>query len=365
NNSSERILKILQDKAPTLAPYFKDFRDLVFNTDYSKTKVWESTPFGLVELDDQNITSLIPENCKKEGKTQLIQAVIREFQSFSGADIGHIIYKFDPKIVDSLDKKSPLQLSFLMVHEWLWDLSQNVDRNRRINRFLHSREIESMSSEKVIKTLQGMGLTIPDVQADLFDDQVCQGTPMTAQDLDTHYPGAYVLASWGQISIQQRQRVLNCPAPLKNCDTAWKDMVNSNLLFQDNYKYFLSPTWVDNNRKFPLKIISPQYMNHIGQSVRYDRGQFACRFTEDPKQNIECKIIDPIFYSPLFGSSPEPFQEMPLLKGILTTECFRLKATGNTKIEIFGNVQSGEGQVRETETVFYLRAKDGVFLKPH
>lgn len=363
-DSSERLLRVLTEKVPTLVPYFKEFTETVFNRDYSKTKVWEPSPFGLRDLDDESITSLIPQNCKTESKTQLIQAVIREFQNYSGTQRGHIVYKYDPEVVQSLDQKSPLQLSFLMVHEWLWDLSQNVNRNRRINRFLHSQEIETMSSEDVIKSLQGMGLAIPGVQSDLFAEDSCQGTRLTMKDLTDYYPQYAMLANWGQIRIERRERQLDCPEA--NCVGQWRKPSISSPILED-FPLFLSPSWDYGPGEFPLKIVSPSYMTSTGRSVRHGSGQIACRFIQDPEQNIECKIIEPDFAYPLLNISgfEGPLEKLPLLKGVLTTECFRLKATSNYNIDYLDFYGGHRGAITvEQETVLYLRAKDGMFMKP-
>lgn len=366
DKSSERIYNLLLVKAPTMAPYFKEFRETVFNKDYSKTKVWEPTPFGLMDLDDQNITSLIPENCKKDGKVQITQAVIRQFENYSGTERGHTIYKYDPDIVSSLDKKSPLQLSFLMVHEWLWDLSQNVDRNRRINRFLHSKEIESMPPEVVVNNLKGMGLIIPNVQAELFDDNICQGEPMKESDFNEHYPGGFVMANWGTVKIEQRQRQISCPSVMIGCDTTWKPLSFPSDVFT-KFRFSLSPNWVDNNRQYPLKILSPDFFGAHGGHFMQGYGQLSCRFVKDATQNLECKIDDSNLYYPIFGNISDPDgkdAQSVVMKALLTTECFRLKARGHISSDVVGPDGRGGEFVMEQETVFYLHAADGIFLKP-
>jgi len=365
-DSAERIYNLLLVKTPTLAPYFREFRETVFNKDYTKTKIWEPTPFGLVEIDDQNITSLIPANCHKDGKVQITQAVIRQFSEFSGTDKGHIIYKYDPAIVASLDQKSPLQLSMLMVHEWLWDLSQNVDRNRRINRFLHSREIETMAPEAVIDSLKGMGLSIPGVQSDIFDERICQGEPMKAKDFNEYYPGGFVLANWGALQIEKRERQLNCPAFMKACNLTWRTPSFPSDIFTQ-FRFSLSPNWTDGNRDYPLKILSPEYFTKNGGFFLPGRGQISCRFVEDPQFNIECKLDDPTLYYPLFSEATgiESKKWMSAtLKATLTTECFRMRAVGMRDDDIYTTGGESGPLQNEIETVFYLRANNGVFLKP-
>ena len=112
-----------------------------------------------MSLNDQKIVTLIPTNCRQNGKVQIVQAVIRQESKFTGRPPGDLVYRFVPAVLDELESKAPMQLSFLLVHEWLWDVSKNVDRNRRINRFLHSEALEHLSAEAVQAQLAGLGLT--------------------------------------------------------------------------------------------------------------------------------------------------------------------------------------------------------------
>jgi hypothetical protein len=150
--SAERIYRLLLEKVPPAARGFDEFRQTAFNTDdYTKHRLWEPSDFGLVVLKDEKIGRAIPYNCKSGGKTMIVQAVLRLGKEFSGTDT--IIYKYVPEVVERLEHDDPLQLSFLMVHEWLWDLNDDVEENRAANRLLHSRRFEMLSPDEAAAAL--------------------------------------------------------------------------------------------------------------------------------------------------------------------------------------------------------------------
>ena len=148
----------LKAKVPELYLSFKQFENDVYNTSYDRAHVWEPAPYGLVSLDDQQIAVQLPANCQAGGRLNLIQAIIRVNPDFSGAEAQ--IFSYMPTAISDLAVQRPAQASFLFVHEWLWELSSNVDRNRRINRYLHSVEFVSDSAAAALNKLRGMGLSL-------------------------------------------------------------------------------------------------------------------------------------------------------------------------------------------------------------
>ena len=157
DGSLDRIATLLKAKVPELYRSFRAFRDDLFNTSYSKLHVWEKAPFGLTRLDDQNIIVRLPPNCVKGDEPHLVQAIVRLNPDFSGSETQ--IFKYMPMAIDSI-KDRPLQLSFLLIHEWLWELSKNVDRNRRINAYFHSVAFDQHTAVEVLSELRGMGLRL-------------------------------------------------------------------------------------------------------------------------------------------------------------------------------------------------------------
>ncbi|MCC7405643.1 MAG: hypothetical protein IT288_14685 [Bdellovibrionales bacterium] len=174
------IRRMFIDKLPELLPVFDEFTNNILNEDQSRRQIWEPTDYALVELDDEKlpISVKIPVNCRDNGKVQLVQAVIRQNPGFTGSPL--IVYKYMPKIFEKMASERPLQLSFLLVHEFLWSISDNVDRNRRINWFLHSQELPSLSRIEIIDRLLGMGLDVQTVPRIL--DSQGRGHFSTLQD---------------------------------------------------------------------------------------------------------------------------------------------------------------------------------------
>jgi hypothetical protein len=353
--SADHIYNLLINKVPALAPSFKDFTNLVYNTSYAQMRVWEPSPFGLVQLNDQRITSLIPTNCQaSDGTYQIVQAVIREYSGFSGTQSGHYIYKYVPQLLQQLDQQSPLQLSYLLVHEWLWDLSSNVDRNRRINHFLHSRDIETMSAVDVVANLTGMGLTIPGSQANSFDPLSCQGYPLTEQELFAKYTGSYVMQNLGQLTIDRRERVADCAENELGCNPQWVPPVVHSDLFTSN-RFFLSPTWAA-DKTYPLKVLSPDLMQTTGTPLVPGAGQIQCKYVSGTATNLECEVLDSSIADQLFGGiDGSPMQNPPTILALVTEECFRMDVVGHYSMDVVNPQGQTSSKDILTETVFSTR----------
>ncbi len=69
-----------------------------------------------------------------------------------------ITYRYYPRAIAKLRETSELQYSFILTHEWLWDLTRDIEVNRAVNRFLHSREIERMRPAQIRRQLRRLGL---------------------------------------------------------------------------------------------------------------------------------------------------------------------------------------------------------------
>jgi hypothetical protein len=208
--SLNRIEWLLAQKVPTLLASFREHVRLLKNHDFTQTAVWEEAANGLINIQDEEIVNLLPANClNTEGKAELIQAIIREFWVFSGRPEGKTLFKYVPQIYAELETQKPLQLSFLLVHEWLWSISQNVDRNRRVGHFLHSNAFEQMSPAQVIAQLQGMGLLIPGVAEDVFSTQNCQGPLLDVDRLKNWRRGFDGVISLPKVSIRSHNCTQN------------------------------------------------------------------------------------------------------------------------------------------------------------
>ncbi len=219
--SLDRIERGLKAKLPALLLSFQEFRLTLFNDrNMTLERIWERAPFGLVDLKDEELVTLLPANCVSGDKAQISQAVIRQPPSVSGLPPGKILYRFVPTVVDQLAQSNPVQLSFLLVHEWLWDFSSNVARNRRINYWLHSDRLDLWSQNEWAQNLQGIGFTMPGMPDPVYSDAVC---PPHADSLsfltDPKRANARdpILLGTGQA----HQRKWNCSTSSGLCGTTW------------------------------------------------------------------------------------------------------------------------------------------------
>lgn len=96
-----------------------------------------------------------PENCGSlDGNpNQYLQAIIRQ------KDGKNTRFFYDSNVLDQLEA-SPLQASFLILHEWLWSFVEpgRGESLRLLNRFLHGKDWEKLSSEAdLFKVLENLG----------------------------------------------------------------------------------------------------------------------------------------------------------------------------------------------------------------
>lgn len=160
--SKDRIYFELLPKIPALAASFKDFsyglqRPLGENSSppQSTNRLW--LPAKLWALKDEGVgRPNIPYNCYHPfsipAQEPWVQTVIRTPKS------GYILYQYYKPLFDELYKSTPLQFSFLVVHEWLRDHVKDPKAIRRINRFLHSVDSELMTGSEVLAELHRLGL---------------------------------------------------------------------------------------------------------------------------------------------------------------------------------------------------------------
>jgi hypothetical protein len=173
--SLNRIEKRLEEKVPGLLESFRKFKTSLWNeTDPTREFMWTPVVSGLVNVRDEDIPSAerVPENCRRGLEIPLMQAVIRQDPVVSGSHT-LVNHKYMKDKVLEVAATNPIQISFLLVHEWLWNLSDNVNRNRMVDRFLHSTEIDRMSQAEAEQYLTSLGLKLPPYVPYLFGDPVC------------------------------------------------------------------------------------------------------------------------------------------------------------------------------------------------
>lgn len=100
----------------------------------------------LKDVADENLYINLPDNCSKELK-QTVVLVKKPFKR----------YYYDSKIINTLAAEKD-ELSWLLIHEWLRDSTDDSDVIRIINAYLHSEEFQNDSDEEIHDTLTRFGM---------------------------------------------------------------------------------------------------------------------------------------------------------------------------------------------------------------
>lgn len=156
NQSLNRIETLLKEKVPELASSFVEFNYYTSNViNPNAPYFWKVSSNPLPELDDQDVTSAF-DICPEAFNTvpfTATQAVIRH--DLSTSTKFQVTFEYDSQAIKDLDAT---QKSFLFVHEWLWNISKDIEQNRKINYFLHSSLLEELSAPEVKQQLKRYGI---------------------------------------------------------------------------------------------------------------------------------------------------------------------------------------------------------------
>lgn len=154
--SLERIANILADTNRDLHYNFVTYVNLIRNdSDFSQKYIWNEAGFGLRPIHDEHIIQLVPRNCFYQDNTkglQIIQTVIRRERD------QQTVFYYHPEILAQLEKLDPLQASFLLVHEWLWNLTNDVTIVRDVNWYLHS-DFAQRDGQVLNEVMNNFGIT--------------------------------------------------------------------------------------------------------------------------------------------------------------------------------------------------------------
>lgn len=119
----------------------------------SSDHVWRPRQLGLNNINDEVLVSPLPRNCHAaDGTIALQQTVVREWVP----GVRGLVFNYDQDAVNALTNAEH-QLSFLLVHEWLWTHADNADVIRNLNWFIHSRRSRELSTIDVTYTLASLG----------------------------------------------------------------------------------------------------------------------------------------------------------------------------------------------------------------
>lgn len=158
DNILQNVLTKLELVSPQAAKSFNSFISLVENRDWSIdiqddqfVRVWEPKS-RLLDYKDEDFIRDLPSNCyRDDGKLDVSQVVLRE-------DINsNIIYHYNRNLFNQL-KASPLQMSYLLVHEWLRDYTVSTSSIRRVVQYLHSQEFFDHPAYEAHSAIRRMGI---------------------------------------------------------------------------------------------------------------------------------------------------------------------------------------------------------------
>ena len=167
---SQRIERILRDVSPSLQATFRAFVESTEQIGISGNprklkRVWvKARQFQIVE----NNVGYAPRSCMavlQDSEDLHLGGAIVSFRGYMRTVTrrktgDYVEYRYMPNELKLLTENSPLQYSMLLVHEWLWDHTRKLDVNQRVNEFLHTKAVDSMSNAEVRRELRRLGLRL-------------------------------------------------------------------------------------------------------------------------------------------------------------------------------------------------------------
>lgn len=289
--SFARIQKILHNASPILEASLQEFAaDWMNSFNYSERRVWEPAPFGLAPLSYAESFLTLPKSCLLEsGEPHFVQAVIRVFAEPAGLPSEKRLYKYDPNILNALKETEPEQLSFLAIHEWLWEFSHEVEVNRRINVFLHRANLETMDPEQLRDQLKQRGLkngtyeSSVGLQVEPFE---CTGPSITRADIELRFGAHNVTKNFTSVTADAWVRNLVCPEGASWCRTEWRHERERIAGGFGDARFLL---WYKSiHEPYPVKIANLKMMKSGVLPMHRDNALVHCTPPESATENMTC-----------------------------------------------------------------------------
>jgi hypothetical protein len=158
-----RVEEFLKDKMPSALASFQSYADNIGNSDDSGSRIWKASAFDLTDLKDEGLIQQLPDHCLRTndlGKKVPNTTQIVRRREITTSSTRKVFYYYDHAKFDALKSDLPLQASYLIVHEWLWDFTNSPWVNRTINRLIHSKRAEGMSKNDFTEHLKALGVEI-------------------------------------------------------------------------------------------------------------------------------------------------------------------------------------------------------------
>lgn len=152
-DSLTRIGTLIEAKLPQFSLAFNEYVAQYKNTERHKTYVWNAKPIDVV----YDGIIWLPYWCNNShGTAEIVQAVVRTTRP-NAKEETLVNFDYDFKVLAELEKSSSVQMSFLVVHEWIWNLTNDRIKNRELDFFLHSPLLETMTAEEANDELVRLG----------------------------------------------------------------------------------------------------------------------------------------------------------------------------------------------------------------
>jgi hypothetical protein len=159
----KNFLRIIEaaKEYPVLVQELKEFLKLSYSNKYLQRYIWKKAPFGVVEIADEQLRLQIPPNCLSPNKN-VIQTIFRVSKPWEMVWLGedrhnHTVYSRGAEFTYSnevMSQMSSLQLSFLLFHEWLWNLTDDPEMIRDLNAIFHSTGWDNGGADKMMGMLK-------------------------------------------------------------------------------------------------------------------------------------------------------------------------------------------------------------------
>jgi hypothetical protein len=151
----QNIVRKLKEDVPALGEHLEAFLHLYKSETMKNFRVWRGGEGPLVRIFDENLVRELPPACR-----ETYQAIVRtpvKYGTDPSFKPSRIFYDYNPEVVSSIESKD-LQLSFLLVHEWLRDFLDDAFQIRQLNWYLHSKEFMAASESDVLEALNGFSI---------------------------------------------------------------------------------------------------------------------------------------------------------------------------------------------------------------
>jgi hypothetical protein len=166
----QRVIATSKKTLPAFSEALQTYHDSLYQNSYSEPYSWKMAPYGLNEIDDENLHLSLPANCQQNGHSKpYIQTIIR-------TQLPHQI-QFT-LFQTAFEKLDSLQKSFLLMHEWLWSFTQDAEVVRNANAVLHSEWNENNAAYKLaILYLVGfdfnaIGMKVSELRLGVQEDKI-------------------------------------------------------------------------------------------------------------------------------------------------------------------------------------------------